>query len=96
MRRVGTRDDRGRAGTQVHLCHPLCVAQVMTEAELYRYLDVGAGQFHLVQTHEIVGGRLVFIRQGHGTLSLVLVLGRPDAAAPPEHEFSILVRGSSA
>lgn len=69
---------------------------MLTEAELYRYLDVGAGQFHLAQTHHITGGRLVFIRQGHGTLSLVLVLGRHDAASRPEHEFSILVRGSRA
>ena len=68
----------------------------MTEAELYRYLDVGAGQFHLVQTHDITGGQIVFIRQGHGTLSLVLVLGRQDATSPHEHEFSILMRGSRA
>ena len=68
----------------------------MTETELYRYLDIGAGKFHLEQTHDITGGRLVFVRQGHGTLSLVLVLGRQDATTPAEHEFSILVRGSRA
>ena len=70
--------------------------QVMTEAELYRYLDVGASEFHLMQTRDISGGRLVFVRQGHGTMSLVLVLGRCDATSPAEHEFSILVRGSRA
>ena len=69
---------------------------MLTEAELYRYLDVGAGSFHLEQTRYITGGRLVFIRQGNGTLSLVLVLGRPNAATCHEHEFSILVRGSRA
>ena len=61
----------------------------MTEAELYRYLDVGASVFHTDQTCAISGGRLVFIRQGNGTVSLVLVLGRPDANSPREHEFSI-------
>ena len=54
-----------------------------TELEGYRLLDVGASGHHTTQTRGMAAGRLAFVFQGHGRISLVLVCA---------HGASILVR----
>jgi len=54
-----------------------------TELEGYRLLDVGASGHHTTQTCGMAAGRLAFVSQGHGRISLVLVCA---------HGTSILVR----
>ena len=66
----------------------------LRETEGYRVYDVVTSSYHARQTAGIRSGRLAFVGQGHGLLSLMLV-GRMHGfdVGRPSGEVTVLVRG---
>ena len=64
----------------------------LRETEAYRVWDPASSDYHAKQTAQVQSGRLAFVRQGHGLLSLTLV-GHQNNAPQPSREISILIRG---
>ena len=65
----------------------------LRETEAYRVWDVATSWWHAEQTRHVRSGRLAFVRQPHGHVSLMLV-GRVGGSWAPSHEITILVRGT--